>query len=89
VLAEGLIPNLDALPPYGRAPRRSRYVAVARAVAALRRRGLVNTYMAGTAKGRLEWPQNARAATRPVWRFRHPGKRLIVRAVVDSLAQKT
>jgi hypothetical protein len=62
---------------------------VARAVATLRRRGLVHTEMAGTAIGRLEWPQNAAGAVRPVWRFRYPGKRLIVRAVVDSLRSKS
>jgi hypothetical protein len=84
-LASGLIPDLGTRPPYGGRTPHSRYVSVARAVAALRRLGLVDTQMAGTRKGRLEWSQNAR----PVWRFRHPSKRLIVRAVVDSLGQKS
>jgi hypothetical protein len=83
-LAAGLILDLDTRPPYGWVPPRAAYVAVARAVAGLHRRGLVDTTMTGTAKGRLEWSQNAR----PVWRFRHPGKRLIVRAGVDSLVPK-
>jgi hypothetical protein len=84
-LAAGLINDLDTRPPYRWVPRRATYVAVARAVAVLRRRGLVDTTMTGTANGRLEWPQKSH----PVWRFRHPGKRLIVRAVVDSLAPKS
>ena len=84
-LAVGLIPDLATRPPKEPLPRRATYVAVARAIATLRRRGLVHTEMAGTARGRLEWPQNATGAARPVWRFRHPGKRLIVRPVVDSL----
>jgi hypothetical protein len=88
-LAAGLSPNLNARPPYGRAPSRAQYVSVARAVAALRRRGLVHTTMAGTKRGCLEWPRSAAGAARPVWRFRHPGKRLIVRATVDSLVAKT
>ncbi len=83
-LAAGLISDLDTRPPYGWVPPRATYVSVGRAVAGLRRRGLVDTKVAGTRKGSLEWPQNSR----PVWRFRHPGKRLIVRAVVDSLVPK-
>jgi hypothetical protein len=83
-LVLGLILDLEARPPYGWVPPRATYVSVARAVAGLRRRGLVDTEVAGTRKGRLEWPQNSR----PVWRFRHPGKRLIVRACVDSLVPK-
>jgi hypothetical protein len=83
-LAAGLVPDLDTRPPYCWVPPRATYVSVARAVAGLRRRGLVDTEVAGTKKGRLEWPRN----TRPVWRFRHPGKRLIVRAGVDSLVLK-
>jgi hypothetical protein len=80
----GLIPDLNARPPEGRIPRRAVYVATARAVAALRRRGLVDTEIAGTAKGRLEWAPGAR----PLWRFRNPSTRLLVRAVVDSLVPK-
>jgi hypothetical protein len=83
--AAGLVPDLATRPPFVMVPRRSAYVSVARAITTLRRRGLVDTEMAGTARGRLEWPQNATGAARPVWRFRHPGKRLIVRPVVDSL----
>lgn len=85
--AAGLIPNLEARSPYGRAPSRAQYVSVARAVAALRRRGLVRTETAGTARGRIEWTRTPAGTMRPVWRFRHPGKRLIVRPVVDSLPQ--
>jgi hypothetical protein len=88
-LAAGLTLDLDARPPYGQAPSRAKYVAVARAVATLRRRGLVHTEMTGTKRGRLEWPRSAAGAARPVWRFRHPGKRLIVRATVDSLGGET
>jgi hypothetical protein len=87
--AAGLIPDLKARPPYGRAPRRATYVAVARAVAGLRRRGLVSTTMAGTTRGRLEWRQTGDGKVRPVWRFRHPGKRLLVRPTVDSLGQES
>lgn len=47
-LSAGLIPDLDARPPYGRAPTRSEYVSTARAVAALRRRGLIHTEVAAT-----------------------------------------
>jgi hypothetical protein len=84
-LSAGFIPDLVDRPPCGRVPTRSEYVSVARSVAALRRRGLVHTEVAGTARGRLEWPRNGSAGARPVWRFLHPGKRLIVRLVVDSL----
>jgi hypothetical protein len=84
-LASGVSLDLEARPPHGWVPPRAMYVSVARAVAGLRRRGLVDTKVAGTKRGRLEWPQNAR----PVWRFRHPGKRLIVRAGVDSLVAKS
>jgi hypothetical protein len=87
--AAGLIPDLATRPPHSPLPRRSTYVSVSRTVASLRRRGLVDTKVAGTANGRLEWPQNAPGAARPVWRFRHPGKRLIVRPVVDSLRPKS
>lgn len=86
--AAGLVPNLDARPPYG-SPRRSTYVSVARAVATLRRRGLVETKAAGTRKGRIEWQRTPAGAARPVWRFRHPGWRLVVRPVVDSLPPET
>ena len=88
-IAAGLIPDRATRPPQEPLPRRATYVSVARAVATLRRRGLVHAEMAGTAIGRLEWPQNATGTVRPVWRFRHPGKRLIVRAVVDSLRSKS
>src|SRR4051812_13517970 len=74
-LSAGLIPDLNARPPYGRLPTRSQYASAARAVATLHRRGLIHTEVAGTARGRLEWPLNANAGLRPVWRFRHPGKR--------------
>ncbi len=87
-LAAGLIQDLGARPPQGRAPTRSQYVAVARAVASLRRRGLVEARIMGTAKGRLLWPRSASARLRPVWRFVHPGKRLLVRPV-DSLSAKS
>jgi hypothetical protein len=88
-LAAGLIPNLDTRPPYGRAPARARYVAVARAVATLRRRGLVDARRTPTKRGRLEWQFGPVGRLRPVWRFSHPGTRLWVRAIVDSLAPKT
>jgi hypothetical protein len=84
--AAGLIPDVQTRPPYGQAPTRSQYVSTARAVATLHRRGLVHTKVTGTARGRLEWPENGPPGARPIWRFRHPGKRLIVRAAVDSLA---
>jgi hypothetical protein len=47
-LSAGLIPNLDARPPYGQAPTRSQYVSAARAVATLRRRGLIRTHSPGS-----------------------------------------
>ncbi len=82
----GLIDDLGARLPYGRSPSRSQYVSAVRAVAALERRGLVETAVVGTAKGRMEW-RIEDGRLRAVWRFRHPGKRLIVRAAapVDSL----
>lgn len=87
-LSAGLIPDLNARPPFGRDPSRPKYVSVARAVSTLHRRGLVDVEVAGVARGCLEWPKNANAGARPAWRFRHPGKRLRVRAVVDSLLSK-
>jgi hypothetical protein len=79
---------LAALRRHGRAPTRSQYVSAARAVATLRRRGLIHTRVAGVARGRLEWPRNGSGVARPTWRFKHPGKRLIVRLTVDSFAAK-
>jgi hypothetical protein len=86
--AAGLIPNLDARPPLGRAPARAQYVATARAVAALRHRGLIETRTIGTKKGRILWLPDANGRVLPAWVFRHPGKRLLVRATVDSLSPK-
>jgi len=84
-LASGIISDLSTRPPVGRVPPRATYVAVARAVAGLRRRGLVTARIVGTTKGSLEWHLGAP----PVWRFRHPGKRLVVSLVVDSLRMES
>lgn len=84
-LAAGIIPDLNACPPFGWMPPRAGYVATARAIAALRRRGLVTTRMIGTTKGRIEWPTDGK----PVWRFRNPSTRLVVSLVVDSLVTKS
>jgi hypothetical protein len=63
--AAGLIPALGTRPPIVPGPRRATYVAVARAIATLRRRGLVHTEVIGTANGRLEWPRNVAGAVCP------------------------
>ncbi len=67
-LAAGLIDDLATRPPYGRAPSRACYTAVTRAIAALRRRGLVVTETVGTTRGRMEWlrgDDGGEAALRP------------------------
>ena len=79
--AAGIISTLDTRPPVGRVPGRSTYVATARAVAALRRRGIVTTRVVGTTKGSLEWPANGK----PTWRFKNPSTRLMVSLVVETL----
>jgi hypothetical protein len=53
-LAANLIADLDLRPPYGRAPSAAQYKATARAVAALRRRGLVAVERFGVAKRIVE-----------------------------------
>jgi hypothetical protein len=84
-LAAGLTPDLDARPPYGRSPSRATYVATARAVAALRRRGLVQTKMVGTRRGRIEWIRMLPdGRPHPRFRFRNPSKYLLVTCSMRS-----
>jgi len=76
--AASLIPDLGARLPYGRAPSRAKYVATARAVATLCRRGLVETETYGTTRGVIEWYRDECGVVRPKWRFRNPTKRVMV-----------
>jgi hypothetical protein len=79
-LAAGLIPDLgDARLPAHRGVSPARYSAVARAVAALRRRGLIETRMAGSTRGRMTWLPAPDGRRRPVWQFRNPTRRLHVK----------
>jgi hypothetical protein len=86
-LAAGLVSDLQARLPLDRAPSRAQYSSTARAISALRRRGLVTTLTAGIAKGRIEWCSGDRWPPSPLWRFRNPSTRTLVRAVpVETLA---
>jgi hypothetical protein len=83
-LSAGLIGDLGSRVPFGRAPSRSQYVATSRAVATLRRRGLVDVQGVGTKRGKMEWPRRPDGTVRPVWRFRNPSRYALVRVSVDT-----
>ena len=79
-LAAGIIPELRSRPPARVLPGLATYKAVARAVAALRRRGLINTRMIGAARGQIVWQRGPGGTTAPRWQFRNPTRRLFVKA---------
>jgi hypothetical protein len=79
-LAAGFATTLDSPLP-DRVPSRARYVSVARAVAALKRRGFVETELVGVAHGKIEWLPPRAGRLRSKWRFQHPTTRLSVRLV--------
>jgi hypothetical protein len=74
--AAGFVPDLATRPPINRKPPRAVYASTARAVAALRRRGLVQVRSSGTAKGRIQWLPTPSGRLHGIWRFRHPAWRL-------------
>ncbi len=84
-LAAGLSAPLDAPQGPSRAVRHPTYTATSRAIRALERRGLVSTEIEGFGRGEIVWVGDGPGSARPVWRFRHPGKRLSVALRVDSL----
>ena len=85
--AAGLVPDLSTRLSPDRVPSRAQYSATARAVAALKRRGLVATTTVGIAKGRIDWGSPKRWPPIPVWRFRNPSTRAIVHPLpVESLS---
>ena len=77
--AARLIPDIGARLPAHVAASRPQYSAVARAVAALRRRGLIETRMAGSTCGRMTWLPAPDGRCRAVWQFRNPTRRLHVK----------
>jgi hypothetical protein len=81
MFAGAIIPDLGTRPPGGRAPSRARYVAVARAVAALRRRGLVQVERVGVVRGRIEWLPARGGRLQAKWHFLNPTTWIRVRAV--------
>jgi len=82
--AAGAIPDLGTRLPAHQAPTRAQYSATARAVAALQRRGLIQTRMAVSTRGRITWLPPVDGRPRSVWRFRHPTRRLFVKLAPAS-----
>jgi len=82
--AAGAIPDLVTRPPAHQGPSRAQYSAASRAVAALRRRGLVQTRMAASTRGRNLWLPATDGRLRPLWQFRNPTRRLFVKLAPDS-----
>jgi len=82
--AAGLIPDLATRPPAQTGASPAQYSAVARAVAALRRRGLVQARMVGSMRGHMVWLPAADGRRRPVWRFQNPTRCLFVRLAPAS-----
>jgi hypothetical protein len=82
--AAGLIPDLGTRLPAQQGPSRAQYSAAARAVAALRRRGLIQTRMVASTRGRMLWLPAADGRPCPVWRFRNPTRSLFVKPASAS-----
>jgi hypothetical protein len=82
--AAGAIPDLGTRLSAHQAPSRAQYNATSRAVAALRRRGLIETRMAASTRGQITWLPPVDGRPRSVWRFRNPTRRLFVKLAPDS-----